>query len=308
MDLQYPYKYVSTFALSELENRLERLTIPVSGLIRYSHVHQLPLTLTVVAMPAEKQLYKPPLTPLVPPLTEDEALAVIVQLLRILLVLHHRGICHGRLSLDCLFEDTNKTLFLAEAVVPFSMFPTASPQYERELMRIAPEMSTRGNSVKCFETAGSTNSQQSLVTQPWGSSMSLNSERFMSISASGITDKNKPNVVSPCTNAVDVWGIGVCFMALVLNKDKAYTFDAADVIDSDIMSPLFSTLSPKSVSFLVRCFKSDPMERPSVEELLCELSIDHNFEHSHVDDDEENDEEEEEEEESEGSSDEESVE
>jgi len=69
---------------------------------------------------------------------------------------------------------------------------------------------------------------------------------------------------APYGYAADVWGIGVSVLSLLNDKP----FDTDDIVDSDVASPLFTSLSPPAVSLLVSCFKANPHQRPRLEELL----------------------------------------
>eukprot|EP00742_Colponemidia_sp_Colp-10_P031859 GILJ01042124.1.p1 GENE.GILJ01042124.1~~GILJ01042124.1.p1 ORF type:complete len:104 (+),score=33.72 GILJ01042124.1:71-382(+) len=59
---------------------------------------------------------------------------------------------------------------------------------------------------------------------------------------------------------------------MVLRDKQFNAFDRTDVMDADLMCPLINGYSPKVVSILVRCLKQDPMQRPALEEIFCELS------------------------------------
>lgn len=70
----------------------------------------------------------------------------------------------------------------------------------------------------------------------------------------------------------DVWGLAVCFLQLVLPEKQFLSMERADIAGADLMCPLINNLPPRIVSLLVRCLKSDPMARPTAEELYCELT------------------------------------
>ncbi|KPI90744.1 putative protein kinase [Leptomonas seymouri] len=65
---------------------------------------------------------------------------------------------------------------------------------------------------------------------------------------------------APYSAAADVWGLGVLLLQLLSAQAKTCT--TADLEDSDLLSPFFSTLSPQATSFVLPCLKSDPLARP----------------------------------------------
>jgi serine/threonine protein kinase len=65
----------------------------------------------------------------------------------------------------------------------------------------------------------------------------------------------------------DVWGIGVVLLSIMrpkLMKD----YETEDLIDTTVMSPILSTLTPSAVSFAVQCLKIDQLLRPRLDELM----------------------------------------
>ncbi|KAG5492881.1 hypothetical protein JKF63_01461 [Porcisia hertigi] len=70
----------------------------------------------------------------------------------------------------------------------------------------------------------------------------------------------------PYGGASDVWGLGVLLLQLLLGSSKSICTD--DLADSDLLSPLFSTLGPSATSFVLPCLKSDPQTRPLLLQVL----------------------------------------
>lgn len=230
-DVVTPKKYINTFALPQLEQRLQRLYHPIPGVVRYTNeVKVSPLYVTVKAADATQQLFKGALRELQRPLPEDEALEDLTRMARVVLNLHQRDIVHGKLSLQSWREDENHEMVIIDAALPISLIPVAAPALQSIAHLLAPEV---------VAVAG------------------------------GGEGATKEQQVIP---ASDVWGLAITFLQMVLKDKQFNTFDRADVMDADLMCPLTNGFSPKTVSLLIRCLKQDPLLRPSLEELFCELS------------------------------------
>ncbi|KPA86568.1 putative protein kinase [Leptomonas pyrrhocoris] len=65
---------------------------------------------------------------------------------------------------------------------------------------------------------------------------------------------------APYGGAADVWGLGVLLLQLL--SEQAKTCSTADLVDSDLLSPFLSTLSPQALSFVLPCLKGDSSARP----------------------------------------------
>ncbi|KAG5466514.1 hypothetical protein LSCM4_01665 [Leishmania orientalis] len=70
----------------------------------------------------------------------------------------------------------------------------------------------------------------------------------------------------PYAAAADVWGLGVLVLQLLMGSSKPVC--TADLVDSDLLSPFISALSPCAASFVLPCLKSSPQARPLLLEVL----------------------------------------
>lgn len=292
MNVIFPKRYVNCFATSEVESRLQRLKErPCAGVVLYDAVQQSPMSWKLLADP-DRQLFDSSSASLVSialginDKSEEMALSVMVRLLRVLIGLHSRDVVHGLLGPDTVFTHTRTgELYIAEAPLTLSLFPTTSPEYKRRASVCAPEL-------LCHEEP--TAQKTPLESAPWQGGITSDPRLR-------IHTKSRQRLVTP---AADVWGCAIVILSMLLplkgsvvhpssaSRPSSGTppqqtlasscggtvcvgpqlmFDREDCEDADVMCPLFSTISPGVVSVLVRCLKRDPEQRPSVEELLCEL-------------------------------------
>lgn len=76
----------------------------------------------------------------------------------------------------------------------------------------------------------------------------------------------------PYAAAADVWGLGVLLLQLLSRAVQGAAASSptttSDIVDSDLLSPFLSALSPRAASFVLPCLKSDPLARPLLWDLL----------------------------------------
>lgn len=70
----------------------------------------------------------------------------------------------------------------------------------------------------------------------------------------------------PFGYASDVWGIGVTCLQMLAPEEVRLEFD--DLRNVSLLSPLISSLTSSLVAFVMMCLKEDPLQRPTIGELL----------------------------------------
>jgi serine/threonine protein kinase len=136
MTLVFPKKYIHTANIPEANSRIERLGLfhESEGALAYDRVLVTPLTVVVpVRDPMD-------LIPLRHPVTEAEAIEILRKLLRILYGLHRRGIPHGHLSLENVYERKDGSLVVTEHVLPPDLFVRSTPLWHQKFRCCAPEI------------------------------------------------------------------------------------------------------------------------------------------------------------------------
>jgi hypothetical protein len=236
--LTFPKRFVNTFCVDEVRQRLDALRAfrPVARCVSYESIEVGPLSVKLhTSIP---QATTPPTAasttprrgpssnssnssngrikewgPLPRHLLEADAKAIIQQLVRILFSFYRRRfVCSTISTATVLYDRNTSEVLLTQHVLPPSFFVRGSTLQQEQLRQCAPEV---------------------LANQPYG---------FPS----------------------DVWALGV----LLLSLTGSSQIDTDDVVDTNVTSPLVNHLSPSAVSFACQCLKASPDLRPSITDLL----------------------------------------
>ncbi|CAD2216556.1 Protein kinase domain/Protein tyrosine kinase, putative [Angomonas deanei] len=86
--------------------------------------------------------------------------------------------------------------------------------------------------------------------------------------AASVRETVAPEVGSlqPFEESADVWSVGVVLLQLLTKPDTMFCTD--DLVDMELLSPWLAPLSASAKTFIMKCFKKDPAQRPTMVELL----------------------------------------